>query len=161
VCFIVDNKEGYTMKSITRIKRHVMTYEECARVGRKHHRDTNFCMVIATAVATEIAFSRARAILAKHAFRQHRRGLSVSAMHCLLDAMGYEVKRVLVRSKTLKTVQRELAGTSGAFFVYTNNHVSCVKDGVMQDWARSDIRPSNKRIEQVYQITPTDKVVRY
>ena len=75
--------------------------------------------------------------------------------------MGYEVKRVIVRSKTLKTVQRELAGTKGSFFVYTNNHVSCVKDGVMQDWARNDIRPSNKRIENVFKIIPTDKVVRY
>lgn len=149
------------MRSITRIKRHVMTYEECHRVGKEHHKDGGFCMVVALAVAGEIAFSRARAILAKHAGRQHRRGLSVSAMHNLLDVMGYEVKRVIVRSKTLKTVQRELAGTSGAFFVYTNTHVSCVKDGVMQDWARNDIRPSNKRIEQVYQIIPTDKVVRY
>jgi len=39
--------------------------------------------------------------------------------------------------------------------------VSCVKDGTMQDWARNDIKPSSKRIEQVYKIIPTDKVVRY
>ena len=157
----MDNKEGYTMRSITRIKRHVMTYEECARVGRQHHNDTNFCMVVALSVAGEIAFSRARAILAKHAGRLHRHGTSMRAMDKLLAAMGYETKKVTVRSKTLKTVQRELAGTSGAYFVYTNTHVSCIKDGVMQDWARNDIRPSNKRIEDVIQIIPTEKVVRY
>lgn len=149
------------MKSITRIKRHVMTYEECHRVGVKHHRDTNFCTVVATAVATEIAFSRARAILTKNADRQHRQGLCIPEVHNVLEKMGYRTDLIFLRSKTLKTAQRELAGTSGTFFVYTRGHVSCVKDGVMQDWARNDIKPSNKRITLVYQITPTDKVVRY
>lgn len=149
------------MRSITRIKRHVMTYEECARVGRQHHNDTNFCSVIAMAVGCEIAFSRARAIMAKHIARRNRHGtLAPKALQLLRD-MGYEVNQVLIRSKTLKTAQRELDGVAGTFFIYTSGHVSCVKDGVMQDWARSDIQPSSKRIKAVYQIIPTDKVVRY
>ena len=149
------------MRSITRIKRHVMTYEECARVGHKYHLDTNFCSVIAMAVGCEIAFSRARAIMAKHIARQNGRGTYRHHALKLITSMGYEVREVSVHSRTLKTVQRELAGTSGTYFIYTKGHVSCVKDGVMQDWSRNDIRPSNKRIEQVYQIIPTDKVVRY
>jgi hypothetical protein len=149
------------MRSITRIKRHVMTYEECARVGRQHHRDTNFCSVIAMAVGCEIAFSRARAIMAKHIARQNGQGTQKRYALKLIADMGYEVREVGVHSRTLKTVQRELAGTSGTYFVYTREHVSCVKDGVMQDWSRNDIRPSNKRITVVYKIIPTDKVVRY
>ena len=149
------------MRSITRIKRHVMTYEECARVGRRHHRDTNFCSVIALAVGCEIAFSRARAIMAKHIARQNGKGTYRHHALKLITKMGYEVREVSVHSRTLKTVQRELAGTSGTYFVYTRGHVSCVREGVMQDWARNDIKPSNKRIEQVYKIIPTDKVVRY
>ena len=149
------------MKSITRIKRHVMTYEECHRVGVKHHRDDNFCSVIAMAVGCEIAFSRARAIMAKQIARQNGRGTQSRHALQLIRDMGYETQRVFVRSKTLKTVQRELAGTSGTFFIYTSGHVSCVKDGVMQDWSRNDIRPTSKRIKIVIQITPTDKVVRY
>ena len=149
------------MRSITRIKRHVMTYEECARVGRQHHRDTNFCSVIAMAVGCEIAFSRARAIMAKHIARQNGRGTYRHHALKLITNMGYEVREVSVHSRTLKTVQRELAGTEGTYFVYTRGHVSCVKDGVMQDWSRNDIRPSSKRIENVFKIIPTDKVVRY
>lgn len=149
------------MRSITRIKRHVMTYEECARVGRKHHNDTNFCSVIAMAVGCEIAFSRARAIMAKHIARQNGRGTYRHHALKLITDMGYEVREVVIRSKTLKTAQRELAGTSGAFFLYTQGHVSCVKDGVMQDWSRNDIRPTSKRIQTVYQIIPTETVVRY
>ena len=149
------------MRSITRIKRHVMTYEECHRVGVKHHRDSNFCSVIALAVGCEIAFSRARAIMAKHIERQNRKGTYRHQALKLITDMGYEVREVYPYSRTLKTVQRELAGTRGTFFIYTNTHVSCIKDGVMQDWARNDIRPSNKRIEDVIQIIPTDKVVRY
>jgi len=149
------------MRSITRIKRHVMTYEECRRVGFKHHKDGNFCSVVAMAVGCEIAFSRARAIMAKHIERQN--GVGTYRHHALqlITEMGYEVKEVVIRSKTLKTAQRELAGTSGAFFLYTRGHVSCVKNGVMQDHARNDIKPSSKRIQVVYQIIPTDKVVRY
>jgi hypothetical protein len=149
------------MRSITRIKRHVMAYEECARVGRQHHRDTNFCSVIAMAVGCEIAFSRARAIMAKHIARQNGHGTQKRYVLKLITDMGYEVREASVHSRTLKTVQRELAGTSGTYFVYTRGHVSCVKDGVMQDWSRNDIRPSNKRITVVYKIIPTDKVVRY
>jgi hypothetical protein len=149
------------MKSITRIKRHVMTYEDCVHVGRKHHKDTNFCSVIAMAVGCEIAFSRARAIMAKHIARQNKRGTQSRHALQLIRDMGYATQRVYVRSKTLKTVQRELAGTSGTFFIYTSGHVSCIKDGVMQDWSRNDIRPTSKRIKDVIQITPTDKVVRY
>ena len=149
------------MRSITRIKRHVMTYEECHRVGKKHHKDGNFCSVVAMAVGCEIAFSRARAIMAKHIARQNGVGTYRHQALKLIADMGYEVREVVIRSKTLKTAQRELAGTSGAFFLYTRGHVSCVKNGVMQDHARNDIKPSSKRIQVVYQIIPTDKVVRY
>ena len=149
------------MRSITRIKRHVMTYEECAKVGRKHHSDTNFCSVIALAVGCEIAFSRARAIMAKHIARRNGSGTYRHHALQLISEMGYEVKEVIIRSKTLKTAQRELAGTSGTFFLYTRGHVSCVKNGTMQDWARNDIQPSGKRIDSVYQIIPTETAVRY
>lgn len=149
------------MRSITRIKRHVMTYEECARVGRKHHSDTNFCSVVAMAVGCDIAFSRARAIMTKYIGRRNGSGTYRHHALKLIAVMGYEVKEVAIRSKTLKTAQRELEGTSGTFFLYTRGHVSCVKNGVMQDWARNDIQPSSKRIEQVYQIIPTETVVRY
>ncbi len=149
------------MRSITRIKRHVMTYEECARVGRKHHRDTNFCSVIALAVGCEIAFSRARAIMANHIARRNGSGTYRHHALQLINNMGYEVCEIDISSKTLKTAQRELEGTSGTFFLYTRGHVSCVKNGTMQDWARNDIQPSNKRIDAVYQIIPTETVVRY
>lgn len=149
------------MRSITRIKRHVMTYEECHRVGKKHHKDGNFCSVIALAVGCEIAFSRARAIMTKYIGRRNGNGTYRHHALKLIADMGYEVCEVSVNSRTLKTVQRELEDTSGTYFVYTRGHVSCVKNGVMQDWARNDIRPSSKRIEQVYQIIPTETVVRY
>ena len=149
------------LRKLTRIKRHVMTYEECVHTGLKHHNDDGFCSVVAMSVACEIAFSRARAIMAKMINRRNRRGTRRTDVLNLLELMGYKCEQVYINSKTLKTAQRELATTKGAYYLYTRGHVSCVKDGVMQDWARSDIRPSNKRIESVYKITPTNQVIRY
>ncbi len=149
------------LRKLRRIKRHVMTYEECAHVGIRHHNDNGFCSVVAMSVACDIAFSRARSIMAKMINRRNGKGTYPAQVHKLLDLMGYKCEYVSISSKTLKTAQRELANTKGAYYLYTRGHVSCVKDGVMQDWARNDLRPSNKRIESVYKITPTNEVIRY
>ena len=75
--------------------------------------------------------------------------------------MGYTIEEYPVKSKTLKTVQKELANVEGSFYISTSSHISCMHYGTMNDWANNDIQPCNKRILFVVKISPTDKVVRY
>ncbi|MDC1068489.1 hypothetical protein OAQ99_04950 [Candidatus Kapabacteria bacterium] len=137
------------------------TFLEQARILTKHHNEDNFCGVIAFANATDIAPSRAKALLAKHCGRKYRRGTPQKEHLALLIQMGYTVEYYPVKSKTLITVQRELKNTKGVFYISTPSHISCFKDGVMQDWSNNTYSKSKKSIYYVLKITPTDKVIRY
>lgn len=149
------------MPHLYKLKAKTVSYREGARVLDRHHRDTNFCGVIALATTANIAVGRARALLAKYASRTHRDGTPQLEHWTLLLRMGYTLEEYPVKSKTLKTVQKELANVEGSFYISTSGHISCMHNGTMNDWANNDIRPCNKRILFVVKVTPTDKVVRY
>ena len=74
------------LRKLRRIKRHVMTYEECAHVGIRHHNDNGFCSVVAMSVACDIAFSRARSIMAKMINRRNGKGTYPAQVHKLFPS---------------------------------------------------------------------------
>jgi len=149
------------LPNLYKLKRKVVSYREGARVLDTHHSDKGFCGVIALATTARIAVGRARALLAKYANRKHRKGTPQLEHFTLLLRMGYTIEEYAVKSKTLKTVQKELANVEGSFYISTSSHISCMHNGTLNDWANNAIRPSNKRILFVVKVTPTDKVVRY
>jgi len=149
------------LPSLYKLKAKEVSYREGARVLDRHHSDRGFCGVIALATTARIAVGRARALLAKYGDRKHREGTPQLAHFTLLLRMGYTVVEYPVKSKTLKTIQKELANVEGSFYISTSSHISCMHYGTMNDWANNNIQPSNKRVLFVVKVTPTDKVVRY
>lgn len=149
------------LPSLYKLKAKTVSYREGDRVLDRHHSDGGYCGVIALATTARIAVGRARALLAKYADRKHRKGTPQLAHFTLLLRMGYTLEEYPVKSKTLKTIQKELANVEGSFYISTSGHISCMHNGTMNDWANNAIRPCNKRILFVVKISPTDKVVRY
>lgn len=150
-----------SLPKLYKLKAKTVSYREGDRVLDRHHRDDGYCGVIALATTANIAVGRARALLSKYADRKHRHGTPQLQHLTLLLRMGYELEEYPVKSRTLKTVQKELANVEGSFYISTSGHISCMHNGTMNDWANNSIRPCNKRILHVIKVIPTDKVVRY
>lgn len=149
------------LPKLYKLKAKTVSYRAGAVVLERHHRDKGYCGVIAMATTANIAVGRARALLREYADRKHREGTPHTEHLTLLLRMGYKLEEYTVKSKTLKTVQRELANVEGSFYISTSSHISCMHNGTLNDWANNSIRPCNKRILHVVKVTPTDKVVRY
>lgn len=134
-------------------------YNELLRVAEKYYRarcgEGGWCTVIALAVATDLPFGKARSLLFKHAKRVNGRGTYPSLVHKTLELLGYKAEPIVdYKSKTLITIQRELAGTTGTYFVYTDRHVTAIRDGVCEDWANNEHgRPTKYKIWSIYKIT--------
>ena len=134
-------------------------YEELARVGSKYHKDRNFCGVIALAVATNIKFTKAQGLLRKYG-RIKKKGTPFQAFWNSLRDLGFVNVSVWHNTdydedkepmpKTIDTCLRKLP-KKGTFWILTNRHITCVKDGVMEDWAA---KGSRKRVIWVAQILP-------
>ena len=135
-------------------------YHRLYRVAKKYYpQEGGFCSVIATAVAMGCAFGKARSLLYRDAGRRNKRGPTVQRHLSVMNNNGYDVKRVTVKSKTLITVQNELANTEGTYFVYTREHVTCIQDGVCEDWTNNEQgRRTKYAIRSVYKITKRRKL---
>lgn len=124
-------------------------YKKLSRVATKYHNDNNFCAVVAIAVATNKKFCKIRSMLAKEG-RKHRKGTPQPYTEKVLNKLGYELVRYDSYSwpKTLTTATRMLP-SKGTFLLRTRSHITCIKDGVMEDWAATG---SRKRVYQIQQV---------
>jgi len=126
-----------------------MRYPELARVGKQYHKDTNFCGVIAVAVATGIKFTKASSLLRKGG-RTKRKGTPFHAFNYALEKLGYYSESYEGKQpKSLATAVRMLP-KKGTFWILTNRHITCIKDGVMDDWTAE--RNSRKRVIWIKEI---------
>ena len=123
-------------------------------VATKHYpTETNYCSVIALAVATGWTFGKARSVLYRGADRITAKGTSVSRLHAVLKQHGYRTGFATVpKAKTPISAQRALENTTGTYFLYTKDHVACVQDGVCQDWSNNAHRRNHDHIESIYKI---------
>lgn len=136
---------------ITVKKRVSQSYEEMDKLGRKHYGDTGFCTCVAVASAAQVNFGKARSALMNSELhgddaRKHRRGGSWEAIHKSLEMLGVRVVdapnldgkllRVDFRhdwfGRTL--VSLENAKPKGTYLLFTDGHVTFMKDGVINDW---------------------------
>jgi|TARA_R110001606_G_scaffold125728_4_gene259452 hypothetical protein len=130
-------------------------YLKLRNVATKHYpNETNYCGVIALAVATGWRFGKARSVLFNKAGRRDRQGTHIALLHRALKEHGYKAGFVTVAgAKTLVTAQKVLKNTKGTYFVYTKRHVTTIKDGVCEDWSHND-RGTKKlyRVESIFKI---------
>lgn len=129
-------------------------YKALKQVATKYYpTETNYCTVIAAAIALDIKFGAARSLLYRGVNRVTAKGTSVSKLHTVLKTQGYRPRMLFLEmAKTPVSAQRALAKTKGTYFIYTKNHVATVQDGVCQDWSNNDHRKNLDRVESIYKI---------
>ena len=132
----------------------MFTYEELSKVARKYYpRERGYCAVIAVSVAAQVPFGKARSLLHKQG-RKQGKGTQPVWTYSVLRDLGYKQTPWVAMHqpwpKTLATAARVLP-KQGTFLLHTRGHISCVRDGVLEDWAAD--RKSRKRILQIVQVT--------
>ena len=129
----------------------MFTYQKLSEVATKYYpKESGYCGVIAISVAAQVPFGKSRSLLFKLG-RKDRQGTTTAHIHFALRKLDYVSEYYQDRAwpKTLATATRFLP-KKGTFLVYTRGHVSCVRDGVLEDWAAET--KSRKRVIAVYQI---------
>jgi len=132
----------------------MFTYKELSRVAQKYYpKEKGYCAVIAVSVAAQVPFGKARSLLHKQG-RKQGKGTRPTWTYLSLLALGYTTLPLSPFQhewpKTLATAARVLP-KKGTFLLHTRGHISCVRDGVLEDWAAE--RKSRKRILEIVQVT--------
>ena len=127
-------------------------YKELAKVATRYYDDRNFCSVIAVAIATGRKFGKCRAAF-KRQNRRHRCGTYKHQQRAVLKELGFKSTWDIAltqetHGRWLQNVTRHLPSV-GTFWVYTAGHVTCVKDGVIEDWSGDG---SRKRVKSIYRV---------
>ena len=132
---------------------HKHSYAELSHVGSKYHKDTNYCSLVATCVATGQPFSKVfRAY--KDEGRRVRKGTHRVTQDKVLSKFGK--KLTVDGSKTY--AYATLAGVAndchawgeGVYWIYVRGHVAAVRDGVLEDW--SAIRKYRGKVISIFKI---------
>lgn len=135
------------------MKKFKHSYAELARIGQQYHKDTNFCSLVATCVATGQPFSKVfRAY--KDLGRRTRTGTHKGTQGMVLRGFGRKLADddSKTRSyKTLASVANEChTWGAGVYWIYVRGHVAAVRDGVLEDW--SAIRKYRGRVITIHKI---------
>ncbi len=138
------------------MKHYKQSYAELAKVGRRYYNDTNFCTVIALAVACDIPFGKAYHTF-KRAGRQHRRGTMVRQAYGALREFGREMKLDIEKTmewenRTVNQMLKDVKNWKGRYFVYINRHVIAIRDGVCEDWTALE-KCCRRKVVDVYKIS--------
>ena len=120
------------------MKRHIHTFEQLRDVGHKYCHDTNFCGIVAIAVAGQVAFGKANAI-SKRLGRKHRKGTNIEIIEQALLELDCSMAPIANFGKTLGSACRNTPKT-GTFLIWTTRHITCVDAGQIIDWATTTRR---------------------
>lgn len=93
------------------------------------------CSVRALAVACAAPYDVAHAAM-HFAGRGPHQGASLAMIADAAYSLGFILEPVTVKSKTLRTLCREMQGEPGAFLAVTSDHVVGIWQGEVIDWAR-------------------------
>lgn len=131
------------------MKRHVHTYEEMAKIGQRYYNDTNFCSVVAVATAAQVAFGKARAMLAKEG-RINRKGTIHKQQVNALNKLDCELVPFyhMNLGTTVGKVARSLP-SNRTFLIWIRGHVICVDNKVMNDWTSEGRRHRVRMVVEV------------
>lgn len=99
-------------------------------------KDNNDCTVIAVAVTTGISYEEAQTGLGILG-RRRNHGCNSQIYHSLIRQIGFNIDRIRVASKTVRTVERELAEKWGGCKVLINvrGHVLAWDGAKVVDWS--------------------------
>lgn len=127
-----------------------ITYETLYQSAKHYQGETNFCTVIAMAIALGCKFGKARSIVAKFG-RSTGNGLSFHDFKNML-AYCFKTTELYLEPTKLFNVHNKLP-SKGTYLVLTKGHVSCVKDGKLEDWSALDnTRGRGKKVLYVWRV---------
>jgi hypothetical protein len=125
-------------------------YDKLKQAARHYAGETGYCSVIALAIASGCKFGKARAIMARQG-RANGRGVYLPQIEDALKEAGMQVRSKFSVRGQLKKVNTRLPST-GTFYVFTHGHITCVKDGVIEDWSAPERMASCKLVTEVWEI---------
>jgi len=112
----------------------MITFNDCAVISNRLG-ESGDCTVKAVAVACQVCYEEAHEYL-RSLGRKWGRGHHWAANGIgyteRLDKLGIEGEEIEVKSKTVKTLAREL--TEGHYMVKVKGHVLAIVDGKVEDW---------------------------
>lgn len=137
------------------MKHYKLSYEELSKQGRRYYNDTNFCTVIALAVACDLPFGKAYHTF-KRVGRQHRRGTLRRQAWNALAEFGRDMdiddqKQADWEGRTVNQMLKDCKHWKGRYFVYVNCHVLAIRDGICEDWTALE-KCCKRKIQAVYKI---------
>lgn len=99
--------------------------------------EKNDCAVKAVAAATEVDYFEVRKVMAALGRRSKKATPQVITKKSL-RILGFLLEDVTkrFRSRTVRTLEREMKSERGAFLIWVRGHVLCVRDGTVYDWTR-------------------------
>jgi len=120
-----------------------------------HENEDNCCTVVATAIACNVRFSKAKRVLARIAGRRKRRGVRFVRTHdAVFSELGYSLKQVWdCDAHTMITMERwanRAENKNKVFLVYVRGHVCTIRKGQVVDHSKG----SRRNIKAVYEVLP-------
>jgi len=130
------------------------TWQDAVR-AITHEREDNCCTVVATAIACNVRFSKARRVLAKLSNRKRNRGVPFARTHdAVFSELGYRLKQVWdCNAPTMITMERwanRPENKDKVFLVYVREHVCTIRKGQVVDHSKG----SRRNIKAVYEVLP-------
>lgn len=123
-------------------------YAKLKHDARHYRGESQYCSVIAFAVAAGCQFGKSRGIHERLTARISGTGTTTFLIKPMYEKMGFRLEKVFFRKGfSLMTATKRLP-KQGTFLIYTVGHITCVKDGVLHDWSEK----SQKPMQMVYQV---------
>lgn len=124
-----------------------INYTSCAKVSDAYN-ETNDCTVKAVAIACDIPYIKAHAVL-KEIGRKPGRGLYAHQYHEAIKKLGYTIKTIQTDAKTISTLPSHL-DSSKSYIANVRGHALAVVKGKVEDWSAG----RKHRIRNVWEIIP-------
>ena len=112
--------------------------------------EDNDCAVKAVAIACDVPYSIAHAVLKKNG-RKARRGTLRHITFKSVEDLGFKIKEVVHTAKTIDRLKTDAIVQQGFYFAFVSGHILTVVNGKVEDWTG---RGSLRRVQRVFQVTP-------
>lgn len=125
----------------------------------KHEKENNCCTVVATAIACDVRFSKAKRIVASIANRKKGRGVAFKAyQHEIFKALGKKLKPCVnwTSYRTVSSLEKwanSLDNANKTFLVYISGHVLTIRHGKVIDWTQG----RRHIVKAVYEVLPREE----
>lgn len=131
------------------------SFEEIYR-AIKHEKENNCCTVVATAIACNVRFSKAKRVLASVSGRRKGRGVAFRLTHNeAFKALGKKLKPCVTWTScptvtSLEQWANRSENKGKVFLVYIRGHVLTIRQGKVIDWTQG----RRHKVQAVYEVLP-------